>query len=553
MTTEAAARRLGCPQGTVLSRLSRARERLRERLTRRGLAAPAGLLAAAPAPDAARGAVPAALIDSAIRVAMRLAVDRTTAGVVPAPVAALTEGVLRAMFLTRLKMATLALIVLGLATTGAGSLVYPDREEGADRAAVRKEVEQVEISPAQRYEALVQEYKDFRKWLDQSRDKLKTEDERQSLFRKNWPLEDRFTGRFLDLARGRPDDPVAFDALAWVVAFGYTSADSDVAAELLARDHASNPRLWPLCQEMARGPITLARGVLLRAILEHGPDRTLRGRAGFALAAFRRDEADFARLLGAGLSPWQAQFLTPERLGKFRALDPAQLTREAQSLLELVLRDYPDVRPVRLNPAPDHAWDARTLDKKSQDAEVADRTLGELARPLLDELRRLEVGRPAPEIEGEDAEGKAFRLGDYRGKVVLLTFSGNWCGPCRSMYPHERELVKRYAGRPFALLSVNTDEERETLRESIKSGEITWRCWWEPGGAGGATPARWNVHSWPTIYILDHEGVIRNKSVGFIGTEKSGPGLERAIDPLLAEIEQGAASTRAGKVEAPAR
>ena len=47
------------------------------------------------------------------------------------------------------------------------------------------------------------------------------------------------------------------------------------------------------------------------------------------------------------------------------------------------------------------------------------------------------------------------------------------------MYPQERELVVRLKDRPFVLLSVNTDPERETLRKAIRDGEITWRCWWD--------------------------------------------------------------------------
>src|SRR5439155_19345681 len=50
------------------------------------------------------------------------------------------------------------------------------------------------------------------------------------------------------------------------------------------------------------------------------------------------------------------------------------------------------------------------------------RTLGELARPELSELRRLTVGKPAPEIEGEDLEGQWMKLSAYRGKVVVLRF-----------------------------------------------------------------------------------------------------------------------------------
>ena len=52
--------------------------------------------------------------------------------------------------------------------------------------------------------------------------------------------------------------------------------------------------------------------------------------------------------------------------------------------------------------------------------------IGELATVKLDALRNpILVGKPAPEIEGEDIDGKKFKLSDYRGKVVLLDFWGN--------------------------------------------------------------------------------------------------------------------------------
>jgi peroxiredoxin len=52
--------------------------------------------------------------------------------------------------------------------------------------------------------------------------------------------------------------------------------------------------------------------------------------------------------------------------------------------------------------------------------------VGEKAKRELYEMRHLAVGKEAPEVEGEDADGKKFKLGDYRGKVVLLDFWGNW-------------------------------------------------------------------------------------------------------------------------------
>ncbi len=107
-THEQAARHLGCAVGTVKSRLARGRKRLRGRLVRRGVA-PATALAAASAGGAARAAVPTALSESTV-------VYAATAIAAPASVAIITEGVLRAMFLRKVKLVmTAAAVVAGLA------------------------------------------------------------------------------------------------------------------------------------------------------------------------------------------------------------------------------------------------------------------------------------------------------------------------------------------------------------------------------------------------------------------------------------------------------
>ncbi len=199
-------------------------------------------------------------------------------------------------------------------------------------------------------------------------------------------------------------------------------------------------------------------------------------------------------------------------LEKIRQEDPRALAREGERLLEKALADYGDLPyDPSLEPA-------------------GDKTLADVARTDLRKLRSLAIGQVAPEIEGTEVGGKKFRLSDYRGLAVLLTFSGNWCGPCRAMYPDERAIVARLKGRPIALLSVNTDENQETLRKSIASGEINWRCWWE-SGTDGPICTKWMIESFPELFLLDHEGVIRNHGAYDKQT------LDRAIDALLRECQ----------------
>ena len=124
LTNAQAARQLGCPPGTVATRLARARQRLRARLAPKGLAVGAALAATALAPRAAP-AVPPALAAGTARAAAALAAGPgAAAGVIPAPVTALMEGVGKAMLMDRVRIVLVALAALTAAGAGVGVLTY---------------------------------------------------------------------------------------------------------------------------------------------------------------------------------------------------------------------------------------------------------------------------------------------------------------------------------------------------------------------------------------------------------------------------------------------
>jgi len=100
------------------------------------------------------------------------------------------------------------------------------------------------------------------------------------------------------------------------------------------------------------------------------------------------------------------------------------------------------------------------------------------------------------------------------------------------MYPHERSLVKDLANKPFALIGVNSDQDKAELKKAMEKENITWRSFWDVT-TSGPIATRWAVEGWPTLYVIDHKGVIRHKHVGSPGDKV----LDAEIEKLIKEVQ----------------
>ena len=217
---------------------------------------------------------------------------------------------------------------------------------------------------------------------------------------------------------------------------------------------------------------SLLADALLEELVEKGGDRAVRGAACFFLASSRYERLD----------------------GKILA--------EVEVLLERVKKEYADVR----------------LDDE-------DKPLGALADALLYEVKYLQPGKVAPDIAGTDVYGKRMKLSDQRGKVVMLVFWGSWCGPCMAEVPHERKLMAAYSGRPFTVIGINSGDSKDKAAKTIKDNKMTWPSFHD--GQDGPIVARWNVSSFPTVYLLDAKGVILVKDL--LDEENADKAIEEAV------------------------
>lgn len=97
------------------------------------------------------------------------------------------------------------------------------------------------------------------------------------------------------------------------------------------------------------------------------------------------------------------------------------------------------------------------------------------------------------------------------------------------MLPHEKALVERWKDKPFALIGINSDGEAAAVRKLLAEQGISWRNAIDVSTEGPWARA-WNVSGWPTIYVLDHKGVIRFRDV-------RDAELEAAVSSLLKQLE----------------
>ena len=259
-------------------------------------------------------------------------------------------------------------------------------------------------SPAEQFQTLLKQYQEA-----SGSGTVLTDEERLKFIGEVYRLRYRLALKFVELAEKFPKDPIAVNALMqavwqvnstpWPVELVGRDEAAPRALALLERDHVESEKLGPTCQRLGYG-FGREYGNFLRAVLDRNPHREVRAQACLALAHFLSGRLQRLALISQQpeLERVYADLFGKDYLRELLRMDGEKANREADGLLERALADFGDVK------IPDEG------------------TVGEKARAELFEMRHLIVGKEAPDIEGEDQEGRKFKLSEYRGKVVLLDF-----------------------------------------------------------------------------------------------------------------------------------
>lgn len=189
--------------------------------------------------------------------------------------------------------------------------------------------------------------------------------------------------KFAALAKEFPSDPAALDAIQASMQYGRGGLSAD-AIKIVKEHHLKSPKLAGLIQALMNDE-SPAGEELLKAIAAEATEKTVKGPATFALASRKME-----KLTGYDSQATKADY--------------EKIKPELDKVLAEVAKDYADV----------------TFGRGK---------LGEQAEKFKDRLEKVAarlIGQPAPEIEAEDIDGKRFKLSDYKGKVVMIDFWGDW-------------------------------------------------------------------------------------------------------------------------------
>ncbi len=222
-------------------------------------------------------------------------------------------------------------------------------------------------------------------------------EDRAELVKTKLPQPDDYAEVFLEIANEYPDDDAAADSLVWVAENLRGGDDHDKAIKTLLEKYSDRESLKDLCTSLARGIPSQNTEDNLSNLIEKSPHDSVKAAATFALANFLGGLASTKEFADA--NPDNQSFDEASR--KYLA-SRGDASETIESLYEGLVADFGDLKTSR------------------------GQSYKKVAEAALFEIKYLSIGKVAPDIEGDDMDGKSFKLSDYRGKVVLLDFWGDW-------------------------------------------------------------------------------------------------------------------------------
>lgn len=144
----------------------------------------------------------------------------------------------------------------------------------------------------------------------------------------------------------------------------------------------------------------------------------------------------------------------------------------------------------------------------------------------LEQRKTLNIGDAAPVFESNQLNGSSIRLSDYLGKVVLLDFWAEWCGPCLVEMPYVKAVYKKYHEKGLEIIGINMDSDKKKVEDFVKKEGLEYPQLFDGKIWETEIAREYGIWSIPHVYLIDREGVIRAQGM-------RGQALEQEVAKLF--------------------
>lgn len=137
----------------------------------------------------------------------------------------------------------------------------------------------------------------------------------------------------------------------------------------------------------------------------------------------------------------------------------------------------------------------------------------------------VEVGKPAPDFQLPDLDGKEVNLSDFKGKPVLLNFWAGWCRPCVEEMPYLQQVYEEWP--ELVVLTVNLGDSPSTVNRFMQSHQLSLPVLLD---TKQSLAQKYNVVSIPTTFFIDKDGIVRAKIIGSFPSKEA---IEKALSQII--------------------
>lgn len=164
-----------------------------------------------------------------------------------------------------------------------------------------------------------------------------------------------------------------------------------------------------------------------------------------------------------------------------------------------------------------------SMTRNNEEEDYVDNKVKELAPELrktylykyIQNKLRFKVGKKLPNYKLFNTENKEQSLYPFKGKVILVDFWASWCGPCRKLHPHLKEMYNLYNSKGFDIISISLDDNKERWLKAIGQDKMTWDNLSDLKGVRDGIAKEFAITGVPQSFLIDENGIILAKATGF--------------------------------------